>query len=54
MAETEAIAMESELSEIVQVTFYAMLLNDMLKLSAVHECAAEKMRSVLMSLSWTQ
>ncbi|KAJ8432368.1 hypothetical protein Cgig2_021902 [Carnegiea gigantea] len=42
-AEAEAVAAELELPEIVQATFYAMLLNDKLELGAVHEYTAEKM-----------
>jgi len=44
---------ESGLPEIVQATFYAMLLNDMLELSAVHTYMTEKMRSVLVRLGWS-
>ncbi|KAJ8451405.1 hypothetical protein Cgig2_017796 [Carnegiea gigantea] len=40
---THTAAAESGLPEIVQATFYAMLLNDMLELGAVHEYTVEKM-----------
>ncbi|KAJ8435255.1 hypothetical protein Cgig2_005307 [Carnegiea gigantea] len=53
LGEAEAAAMESGLPEIVQAMFYAMLLNDVLELGAVHEYTAEKMRSVLMDLGWS-
>jgi len=36
LAEAEIAAVELELPEIVQATFYAMLLNDMLELGAIH------------------
>ncbi|KAJ8428571.1 LOW QUALITY PROTEIN: hypothetical protein Cgig2_021629 [Carnegiea gigantea] len=45
LAKAETAATESELPEIV--TFYAMLLNKMLELGAVHEYTAKKMRSLL-------
>ncbi|KAJ8419880.1 hypothetical protein Cgig2_000617 [Carnegiea gigantea] len=53
LAEAEAAAAESGLPEIVQATFYAMLLSDMLELGAVHKYTAEKMRSVLVDLGWS-
>ncbi|KAJ8429577.1 LOW QUALITY PROTEIN: hypothetical protein Cgig2_023783 [Carnegiea gigantea] len=53
LAEAEIAAVESELPEIVQVTFYVMLLNDMLELGAVHEYTVEKMRSLLVGLRWS-
>ena len=43
----EAAAAESEPFEIVRAMSYAMLLNDMLEFSAVHEYKTEKMRSLL-------
>ncbi|KAJ8450717.1 LOW QUALITY PROTEIN: hypothetical protein Cgig2_021189 [Carnegiea gigantea] len=51
LAEAEAAVVESGLPEIA--TFYAMLLNDMLELGAVHEYTAKKMRSVLVDLGWS-
>ncbi|KAJ8437847.1 hypothetical protein Cgig2_000401 [Carnegiea gigantea] len=53
LAEAEATAVESGLPEIVQTTFYAMLLNDMLELSAVHEYTAKNIRSTLVDLGWS-
>ncbi|KAJ8427162.1 hypothetical protein Cgig2_009521 [Carnegiea gigantea] len=53
LAEAEAAAAESELPRIVQATFYAMLLNDMLEFGAVHEYTVGKMRSVLLGLGWS-
>jgi len=50
LAEAEAAAAESELPEIIQVTFFAMLLNDMLELAALHEYTAQKIRSFLVGL----
>ncbi|KAJ8442135.1 hypothetical protein Cgig2_011325 [Carnegiea gigantea] len=53
LAEAETAAAESGLRKIIQVTFYAMLLNDMLELGTVHEYTTEKMRSVFMDLGWS-
>ncbi|KAJ8436722.1 hypothetical protein Cgig2_027393 [Carnegiea gigantea] len=53
LAEAEATAAESELPEIVQATFYAMLLNEMLELGVVHEYKAERMKSLLVGLRWS-
>ncbi|KAJ8422130.1 LOW QUALITY PROTEIN: hypothetical protein Cgig2_024217 [Carnegiea gigantea] len=53
LAESETAAAESRMLEIVQATFYAMLLNEMLELGAVHECTAENMRSLLVGLRWS-
>ncbi|KAJ8433463.1 hypothetical protein Cgig2_014504 [Carnegiea gigantea] len=53
LAEAEATAAELELPEIVQATFYAMLLNEMLELSIVHEYTAERMKSSLVGLRWS-
>ncbi|KAJ8421677.1 hypothetical protein Cgig2_004474 [Carnegiea gigantea] len=52
-AEAEAAAAESGMPEIIQATFSAMLLNEMLELGAVHEYTAEKMRSLLVGLKWS-
>ncbi|KAJ8420396.1 LOW QUALITY PROTEIN: hypothetical protein Cgig2_013883 [Carnegiea gigantea] len=48
----EAAAAELELPEIVQATFYAMLLNEMFELGVVHEYTAERMKSLLVGLRW--
>ncbi|KAJ8422880.1 hypothetical protein Cgig2_027363 [Carnegiea gigantea] len=53
LAEAEATAVESELPEIIQATFYAVLLNEMVELSVVHEYTAERMRSLLVGLRWS-
>ncbi|KAJ8437037.1 hypothetical protein Cgig2_025884 [Carnegiea gigantea] len=53
LAEAEATAAESGLPEIVQATFYAMLLNEMLELGVVHEYTDETMRSSLVDLRWS-
>ncbi|KAJ8425173.1 hypothetical protein Cgig2_013327 [Carnegiea gigantea] len=47
LAEAEATTAELELPEIVQATFYAMLLNQMLELDVVHEYTVERMKSLL-------
>ncbi|KAJ8426194.1 hypothetical protein Cgig2_008911 [Carnegiea gigantea] len=53
LAEAEAAAADSGLPEIVQATFYAMLLNNMLELGAVDEYTAKKIRSILVDLGWS-
>jgi len=53
LAEAEATVAELELPEIVQATFYAMLLNEMFELGVVHEYMAEKMKSLLGGLRWS-
>ena len=53
MVKAEAAAAESELPNIVQATFYAMLLNEMLELGVVHEYTAERMKSLLVGLRWS-
>jgi len=53
LAEAEAASAESGVLEIIQATFYAMLLNEMLELDAIHEYTAEKMRSLLVGLRWS-
>ena len=50
LAEAKAAAAEVGMPKIVQATFYAMLLNEMLELDAIHECTTEKMRSLLVGL----
>ncbi|KAJ8419879.1 hypothetical protein Cgig2_007495 [Carnegiea gigantea] len=47
-----AAAAELELPEIVQATFYALLLNEMLELGVIHEYTAERMKSLLVGLRW--
>ncbi|KAJ8429562.1 LOW QUALITY PROTEIN: hypothetical protein Cgig2_010275 [Carnegiea gigantea] len=53
LAEARAAAAELELPEIVQATFYTMLLNEMLELGVVHEYMAGRMRSLLVDLRWS-
>ncbi|KAJ8429347.1 hypothetical protein Cgig2_008794 [Carnegiea gigantea] len=53
LVEAEAAAAESGMPEIIQATFYAMLLNEMLELGAIHEYTAEKMGSLLEGLRWS-
>jgi len=53
LAEAEAAAVEFELPEIVEMTFYAMLLNQTFELSVAHEYTAERMKSSLMGLRWS-
>ncbi|KAJ8423630.1 hypothetical protein Cgig2_028489 [Carnegiea gigantea] len=53
LAEAEAASAELELLEIVQTTFYAMLLNEMFELGMVHEYTAERMKLLLVGLRWS-
>ncbi|KAJ8427295.1 hypothetical protein Cgig2_002207 [Carnegiea gigantea] len=53
LAEAEAAAAEFELPEIVQATFYAMLLNEMFELVVAHEYRAKRMKSSLVALRWS-
>ncbi|KAJ8434640.1 hypothetical protein Cgig2_032918 [Carnegiea gigantea] len=53
LAAVEAAAVESELPEIVLAMFYAMLLNNMLELGAIHKYTTEKKRSLLVGLRWS-
>ncbi|KAJ8423668.1 hypothetical protein Cgig2_009289 [Carnegiea gigantea] len=52
-ARAEAATAESELPEIFQATFYAMLLNEMLELGVVHEYTTERIKSLLVGLRWS-
>ncbi|KAJ8443504.1 hypothetical protein Cgig2_016987 [Carnegiea gigantea] len=52
-AEAETAAVESGMPEIVQAMFYAVLLNEMLELGAVHVYTAENMRSLQVGLRWS-
>ncbi|KAJ8428833.1 hypothetical protein Cgig2_005898 [Carnegiea gigantea] len=53
LAEAESAAAEFELPEIVQATFYAMLLNDSVELGMAHEYTAKRMKSSLVGLRWS-
>ena len=53
LAEAETAAAEFELPEIVQAIFYAMLLNESIKLGVAHEYTAERMKSSLVGLRWS-
>ncbi|KAJ8437859.1 hypothetical protein Cgig2_002993 [Carnegiea gigantea] len=52
-AEAEAAPAELEMLEIIQATFYAMLLNEMFELGVVHEYTVERMKSSLVGLRWS-
>ncbi|KAJ8424979.1 hypothetical protein Cgig2_031928 [Carnegiea gigantea] len=53
LVEAENAATEFELPEMVQVTFYAMLLNEAVELGMTHEYTAESMKSSLAGLRWS-
>ena len=53
LLEAEQAAAELGLPELVQATFYAMLLNDAIEFSAAHEFTGDEMKSVLMDLKWS-
>ena len=53
LSEAESVATKFELPEIVQATFYAMLLNDTIELGANHEFTGDEMKSSLIGLSWS-
>ena len=53
LAQAEGAAAEFELPEIVQVTFYAMLLNEAFELGVAHDYMAESMKSSLVGLRWS-
>ncbi|KAJ8430921.1 hypothetical protein Cgig2_033549 [Carnegiea gigantea] len=53
LAEAEGAAAEFELLEIVQATFYAMLLNEAVELGVPHEYTVESMKSSLVGLRWS-
>ncbi|KAJ8435553.1 LOW QUALITY PROTEIN: hypothetical protein Cgig2_015408 [Carnegiea gigantea] len=53
LSEAEGAAADFELPEIVQATFYAMLLNEAIELSVAHDFTAESMKSSLIGLRWS-
>ena len=53
LSEAEIAAAELGLPEMVQATFYAMLLNDAVELGVAHEFTGDEMKSVLMGLRWS-
>ena len=53
LSEAEIAAAELGLPEMVQATFYTMLLNDTVELGATHEFTGDGMKSVLMDLRWS-
>ena len=53
LPEAELAATELGLPEMVQATFYAMLLKDAIELGAAHEFTGDEMKSVLMDLRWS-
>ena len=53
LSEAEQAAAELGLPELVQATFYAMLLNDAVEFGAAHEFTGDEMKSVLMDLKWS-
>ncbi|KAJ8420667.1 hypothetical protein Cgig2_025351 [Carnegiea gigantea] len=53
LADAEAAAAKFELPEIVQATFYAILLNETFELDVAHEYTAERMKSSLVCLRWS-
>ena len=53
LSEAEQAAAELGLPELVQATFYAMLLNDVVEFGAAHEFTGDEMKSVLMDLKWS-
>ena len=53
LSEAEIAATELGLPEMVQATFYAMLLNDAVELGAAHEFTGDEMKPVLMDLRWS-
>ncbi|KAJ8429990.1 hypothetical protein Cgig2_033915 [Carnegiea gigantea] len=53
LPEAEGAAADFELPEMVQATFYAMLLNEAIELGVVHGFIAEGLRSALVGLRWS-
>ena len=51
--EAESATAEFELPEIIQATFYAMLLNEVVELGVVHDYTGEKMKASLIGLRWS-
>ena len=53
LSEAKSAVAEFGLPEIVQATFYAMLLNEAVELGATHEYTGDKMKSSLIGLRWS-
>jgi len=53
LPEAEGAAADFELPEMVQATFYAMLLNEAVELGVVHGFIAEGLKSALAGLRWS-
>ncbi|KAJ8434070.1 hypothetical protein Cgig2_007585 [Carnegiea gigantea] len=53
LVEAKGAAAEFELPEIVQVTFYAILLNEAFELGVAHKYTAESMKSSMVGLRWS-
>ncbi|KAJ8423866.1 hypothetical protein Cgig2_033790 [Carnegiea gigantea] len=53
LPEAEGAAADFELPEMVQATFYAMLLNEAVELGVVHSFMAEGLKSALVGLRWS-
>ncbi|KAJ8421649.1 hypothetical protein Cgig2_019222 [Carnegiea gigantea] len=51
--EAEGATADFELTEIVQATFYAMLLNKAVEMGVAHDFTAESMKSPLIGLRWS-
>ncbi|KAJ8422442.1 hypothetical protein Cgig2_019159 [Carnegiea gigantea] len=52
-AKVEGVATEFELPEMVQATFYAILLNEVIELGVVHGLMAKGLKSALVGLRWS-
>ncbi|KAJ8438046.1 hypothetical protein Cgig2_014175 [Carnegiea gigantea] len=53
LPEAEGAAADFELSEMVQATFYAMLLNEAVELGVVHSFMAKGLKAALVGLRWS-
>ena len=53
LLEAEGVAPDFELPEMVQATFYALLLNEAVELGVVHGFMAEGLSSALVGLRWS-
>ncbi|KAJ8423646.1 hypothetical protein Cgig2_006677 [Carnegiea gigantea] len=53
LSKAEGTTADFELPEIVQVTFYAMLLNEAVELGVTHDFTVESMKSSLVGLRWS-
>ncbi|KAJ8452005.1 LOW QUALITY PROTEIN: hypothetical protein Cgig2_016586 [Carnegiea gigantea] len=53
LSEAKGAVADFELPEIVQATFYAMLLNEAVELGVAHDFMAESMKSSLIGLRWS-